>query len=120
MAGAIILLVLIALFVGVGINVYLRSWVQAESRNEAHMRDPHTHTVAYAVPNGVDPALIRVELSRAGFNIATALVGDQECLRIECEAAQRDTVRSVIEGVHMNNYDGSALKTGHVVFEDER
>jgi hypothetical protein len=29
-------------------------------------------------------------------------------------------VRSVVEGVHLSQYDGSDLKLTHVVFEDER
>jgi hypothetical protein len=89
MVGAIIFLVIVALVVVVAMSVYLRSWVQAESRTEAHMRDPHTHTVAYAIPNGVDPVLVKVELSRAGFNTGIGRVGGRECLRIECERQHR-------------------------------
>lgn len=121
MAGAIILLVVVTLVVGIGINVYLRSLVQAESRLEAHLQNPQTHTVAYAVPIGVDPVIIRVELTRAGYHTGIGCVGDKECLRIECEPQQRERVRNVIEGVDMGSPDDlSALKVGHVLFEDER
>lgn len=120
MAAAIVLLMIVLIVAGVGISLYLRSWVQAEARTEAHMRDPHTHTVAYAVPNGVDPVLIKVELSRAGFNNGIARIGGRECVRIECEQQQRERVRGLIEGLHLSAYDGSALVIGHVVFEDER
>ena len=120
MVGAIIFLVIVALVAGVAMNAYLRSWVQAESRTEAHMRDPHTHTVAYAIPNGVDPVLVKVELSRAGFNTGIGRVDGRECLHIECERQQRERVRGLIEGLHLSAYDGDALKIGHVVFEDER
>ena len=121
MVAAIVLLLLIVMLVaGIGISLYLRSWVQAEARTEAHMRDPHTPTVAYAVPNGVDPVLIKVALSRAGFHTGIARVGRRECLRIECGEEQREQARGVIEGIHLNAYDGSALTTGRVVFEDER
>ena len=51
MAAAILLLLLVMLIGGIGINVSLRSWVREQSRREAHLRDPHTHTVAYAIPN---------------------------------------------------------------------
>ena len=120
MAGAILLFVTVSLVVAVGINVYLRSWVQAEGRTEAHLSDPGTHTVAYAVPNGVDPAVIMVALSRAGLTCGLGVVADKECVRIECEQQEREQVRSIIEGVHMSAYDGSPLKVEHVVFEDER
>lgn len=120
MAAAVILFVIVVLFVTVAVNIYLRSLVGAEGRTEAHLRDPRTHTVAYAVPNGVDPALIMVELSRAGLTCGLGVVADHECVRIECEEPQREQVRSVIESVHMSAYDGSPLKIGHVVFEDER
>jgi hypothetical protein len=119
--AAITLVIIGALVVGVvAINVYLRSWVRTESRIEAHMRDPRTHSVAYAVPNGVDPALIRFELSRAGFDAASTRVGDMECLRIECEHEEQERVRSTIQRVPMTGYDGCALKLDPVVFEDER
>jgi hypothetical protein len=120
MAGAIVLFVVVAVVVGVGINVYLRSWVQAEGRSEAHLIDPGTHTVAYAVPNGVDPALIMVALSRVGLGCCLGVVAHRECVRIECEPQQREQVRGIIEDVHMSAYDGSPLKVERVVFEDER
>ena len=120
MIAATILLVIAALAFGIWINLYLRSWVATEARTEAHLRDPRTHAVAYAVPNGVDPVVVMRELSRAGFDAAIERVGDLECMRIECEADQRDEVRAVIEGAHLSAYDGTALKLGDVVFEDER
>lgn len=120
MAGAIIVLLIVAIVIGVAINAYLRSWVKAESRLEAHMHDPHTHVVEYAVPEGVDPATIRFELARAGFNTGIGSVGEAETLLVECERSQRERVRSIIEGVHTNVSDGSAPTIGHVVFEDER
>ena len=120
MAAAIILLVIVVIVVSVGVNLYLRSWVATEAESEAHMHDPRTHTVDYAVPNGVDPVVVMRELSRSGFKTAIERVGDVECMRIECEADQRDEVRALIEGAHMNAYDGTVLKLGDVVFEDER
>ena len=119
MAAAIILLMIVVLVVGVALNVFLRSWVRAESHTESHLHDPDTHTVAYAVPDGVDPALIRHALSRAGFVSATQRVGDLECLLIECEPGDRDRLRTTLAGVHVTGYDGAAL-TFNVVFEDER
>ncbi len=56
MAAAIVFLLIVVVIGGIAINLYLRGWVRDESRREAHLRDPDTHTVAYAIPNGVDPA----------------------------------------------------------------
>lgn len=120
MAAAIALAVIVLVVVGVAINLYLRTWVAEESRTEAHLHDPRTHTVAYAVPNGIDPAVIRTELSRASFSTGVERVGALECLRIECEEGDRARVRQIIEGIRLSRYDGSELERDHVVFEDER
>lgn len=120
MAPAIIILVVVVVGVTIAINVFLRNWVREESRREAHMRDPHTHTVAYAIPNGVDPVTAESALARAGFSSVVDRVGMVECIRIECDESQRDQVRRVLEGISMTAYDGSPLPAGHVVFEDER
>ena len=101
-------------------NASLHSWVRDESRREAHLRDPDTHTVAYAIPNGVDPATVLSALARAGLTSGVDRVGMVECVRIECNEWQREQVRGVLEGIPMNAYDGSQLQMRHVVFEDER
>jgi hypothetical protein len=59
-------------------------------------------------------------LTHAGFTSAIDRVGEVECLRVECEDSDRTRVRSVIEGIHVSEYDGSELTFGHVVFEDGR
>jgi hypothetical protein len=120
MAAAIFFLLVIVLIGAIGINVYLRGWVREESRREAHLRDPDTHTVAYGIPAGVDPVAVEVALARAGFTSGAARIGMVECVRIECQESQREQVRGILEGIRMNAYDGSQLQAGHVVFEDER
>ena len=120
MAAAIFFLLIVVVIGGIGINLYLRNWVREESRREAHLRDPDTHTVAYAIPNGVDPATIESALARAGLTSGVDRVGMVECVRIECNESQREQVRSVLEGIQMNAYDGSQLQARQVVFEDER
>jgi hypothetical protein len=120
MATALIILVVVVVGGGIAINVFLRNWVREESRREAHLRDPHTHTVTYAIPNGVDPVTAESALARAGFTSGVDRVGMLECLRIECDESQRDQVRRVLEDISMFDYDGSPLPAGHVVFEDER
>jgi hypothetical protein len=120
MAAAIFFLLIVVVIGGVGINLYLRNWVREESRREAHLRDPDTHTVAYAIPNGVDPVTVELALSRAGLTSGVDRVGMVECVRVECDESQREQVRGVLEGIPMHAYDGLQLQARHVVFEDER
>ncbi len=120
MAAAVILMVVLGVVVLVGTNLYLRSWVRTESSAEAHLHDPRTHTLAYVLPNGVDPAVIKFELGRAGLETGAGHVGGDECLLVECEPAQRERVRALIQHAQAVRYAGSALKLDQVVFEDER
>lgn len=120
MAAAIVILLVVVVIGGIAINVYLRRWVREESRREAHLRDPDTHTVAYAIPNGVDPATVESALARAGLTSGVDRIDMRECVRIECNESQREQVRGVLEGIHLNAYDGSPLQARRVVFEDER
>ena len=120
MATAIVLLVVVVVGGSIAISLFLRNWVLEESRREAHLRDPHTHTVAFAIPTGVDPVIPETALALAGFNSGQDRLGMVQCIRIECDEPQRDRVRRVLEDVFMTQYDGSVLQGGRVVFEDER
>lgn len=120
MAAAVFFLVVVVVIGGIGISLFLRSWGRDESRREAHLRDPNTHTVEYAIPNGVDPVTVESALTLAGLTSGVDRIGMFECVRIECTESQREQVRAVIEDIPMNAYDGSQLPAGHVVFEDER
>lgn len=120
MATAIVILVVVVVGAGIAVNLYLRTWVREDSQREAHLRDPHTHTVAYAVPGGVDPVTIETALTQAGFTSGIDRVGMVECVRIECDEGQRDEVRRVLATVPMSAYDGSRIPVDEVVFEDER
>lgn len=120
MIAAAAILVVILVVLGVAIPMFLRSWGAEEARTEARFHDPSTHTVAYAIPNGVDPVRFKVALTRAGFTSVIERVGDVECMRVECDESERSQVRRVVEAIHLSEYDGSELKLGHVVFEDER
>jgi hypothetical protein len=115
-----ILLLVVVVGVAIAVNLLLRNWVRGESRREAHLRDAGTHTIAYEVPNGVDPATVMSPLMQAGFTSGVDRVGMAECVRIECEESERNRVRGVLEAIPMTAYDGSPLQAGHVVFEDER
>jgi hypothetical protein len=120
MATAIVLLVVVVVGGTIAINLFLRNWVRKESRREGHLMDPHTHTIAFAIPTGVDPVTPVTALAQAGFNSGHDRLGMVDCIRIECDESQRDRVRRVLEDVFMTQYDGSLLPAGHVVFEDER
>ena len=120
MAPAILLLVVLVVGGTIAISLFLRSWVREQSRREAHLRDPRTHTIDYAIPPGMDPVTLETALALAGFNSGHDRVGMTECVRIECDESQRDRVRKVLEGVSTTAYDGSLQPAGHVVFEDER
>ena len=120
MAPAILLLVVLVVGGSIAISLFLRAWVREESRREAHLKDPRTHTIAYAIPNGMDPVTLETALALEGFNSGHDRVGMADCVRVDCDESQRDRVRRVLEGVSMTAYDGSLLPAGHVVFEDER
>jgi hypothetical protein len=117
-AGAI--LSLLALIAIVAVALALRSMVQDHERTESRLRDPHTHTITYAIPNGIDPVVFAVALKRCGYISMVEELGATQGLLVECAAADREQVRRAIAGVTVNAHDGSALKHDHVVFEDER
>ncbi|MDP3890538.1 hypothetical protein [Nocardioides sp.] len=119
MVTAVALLAVAVLAGSVALSLFLRSWGVEESRVQARLRDPHTSTVAFAIPNGIDPVILKLALTRAGFTTAIDRVGDAECLRVECAESERAQVRRVIKDIHRNEYDGSEVDFGRVVFEDE-
>lgn len=120
MVAAAAILVAIVLVVSIAVALGLRRWVADESRTEARLRAPQAHTVSYAVPHGVDPAMVMGTLAQAGFTSVIDRTRNLQCLLVECSAEDRAQVRHVIESVHANAYDGSELPFDHVVFEDER
>ena len=119
MAPALLLLVVVVVGGSIATALFLRRWVRDEAQREAHLRDPRTHTVAFAIPTGVDPVVAESALAHAGFNAGHDRVGMVECVRIECDESQRDQVRRVLESVMTTSYDGTLLPAGRVVFEDE-
>ena len=68
MAPTILLLVVLVVGGSIAISLFLRNWGREESRREAHLRDPRTHTVAFAIPPGVDPVTPETALALAGFH----------------------------------------------------
>jgi hypothetical protein len=120
MIPAVALLSILALVAMVGIALSLRSLVMDERRTESQVQDPHTPTVTYAIPVGIDPVVFAVAVKHAGFLSVVTDVGASQGLRVQCDAGDRERLRRVLEGVVVNGYDGTAVKVDHVVFEDER
>ena len=63
MAPALLLLVVVVVGGSIAASLFLRGWVRDGARREAHLRDPHTHTVAFAIPTGVDPVIAESALA---------------------------------------------------------
>lgn len=120
MIAAVIITILVLLVVTVAIAGGLRRLVRDESEIERRLRAPDTHTVSYAVPNGVDPGDLRVAVARNGFTSVMLMAGTRQCLLVECAEAERARLREVIESAHETAYDGTELDLHPVIFEDER
>jgi hypothetical protein len=77
-------------------------------------------TLAYAIPDGQDPAVLSVALSREGFGSVPVRRGVFERLLVECPCpADRDRVRSIIEHVRRTRLGGAEIVVTHVRFDDE-
>ena len=109
-----------AVVVGIAVALFLRSWSREEAEKEARLRDPRTHTIAYAIPSGVDPVMFAIALDKAGFASVTDRVGNAECIRVECSEAERAHLRRVLESIQVRQGEGTDTRAEHVVFEDER
>ena len=98
MIAAALIVILVLLIGTVAVAVGVRSMVRQESNVESRLRAPNAHAVAYTVPNGVDPADLRVAVARAGFaGVIATTSGTRQCLLIECEEADRPRLRHVVE-----------------------
>ena len=114
-AAVIVLVVVTVLVAGA-----LRRVVRDEHAVEARLLAPSTHTVAYAVPDGVDPGDLRGALALGGIGSVATTVGNHQGLLVECSESDRERVRELIGNAHETAYDGSELDLHPVVFEDER
>ena len=120
MVAALAIAVGTVLIGSIGLALFLRSYGMSRARIEARVFDPQTPTVAYAIPNGVDPVVFQTALTHAGFTSVVGRIGNAECVIVECGPSGRTAVRGVLEAAHANAYDGTELKVDHIVFEDER
>jgi hypothetical protein len=120
MIAAAFLIILFMLAVTLVVAAGLRRLVREESEVERRLRAPDTHTVSYAIPDGVDAGDLRVAVGRAGFPGMVVLAGFGQCLKVECAEGDRARLREAIEGAHESAYDGTELDLHPVIFEDER
>ncbi len=118
MLFSVTLLVLTVLAVPVALILGARRWGIAEAAVDARLHSPQVHTVAYAVPEGRDPALVRVALAHAGF-VTVLDSGRDQRLLVECEESRREQVRRVIEDLGDPGLAGPEVPAGHVRFVDE-
>jgi hypothetical protein len=120
MIAVLVVTVFVLLVVTVAVAGGLRRLVFQESEVERRLRARGTHTISYALPNGVDPADFRAALLGADFVSCMSSGGAHECLLVECSEGDRARLRRVIESVHEVAYDGTEMDFRPVVFEDER
>lgn len=97
MLFAVGILTIVVLAAPVYFILTMRRWELDEAKIEARLRAPDAHKVAYVVPEGVDPAVLRGALNHAGFVVVMDDVGGTERLLVECEPRDHDRVREVIE-----------------------
>ncbi|PVG84173.1 hypothetical protein DDE18_00575 [Nocardioides gansuensis] len=114
-----ILLVLIFAGAVLAVGWGLRSYNARESATDARLHSTGTPTVTYAVPLGVDPAVIEAALAHAGFTSMLDRVAPAPSLIIECDPEDRELVRGLIEDVYVKEYGASGLSLGPATFQDE-
>jgi len=117
--GAALFIVVLVMICGLVVALVLRSVVMREAQTESRLHDPHTHTLAYTIPNGVEPSMVLAAVERAGFTAVVDPRGRSEHLLVGCEEADRSRLRGAIEAVPALQYDGTPLRDP-VVFVDER
>ncbi|QBR93801.1 hypothetical protein [Nocardioides euryhalodurans] len=117
--GAALFIAVLVMIAGLVVALVLRSLVRQEEKTDARLHDPHTHTVSYEIPNGVEPSTILAAVETAGFTAVVDPRGRSEHLLVGCEAGDRARLRGIIEAVPVTRYDGTPLRDP-VVFEDER
>ena len=120
MAAAVAIVLIIAIALSVVLALGVRALLGQEARTEERLHAPGSHVLAWEVPEGQDPVGVKVALARAGFAAVADNARHGEALLVECDEADRDRVREVIEQVTRTGYDGTPMTAQRVVFEDER
>lgn len=119
MAIAFYILVIVAVL-GLVAALGLRRVVFALDETDGKLHQPDARIVAYAVPEGQDPAVLLAALERAGYEAITEEQRGATHLLAACpDERDRDIIRRVIEGVHTTSFDGVPIDVGHIRFDDE-
>jgi hypothetical protein len=105
--------------VGVLLLLGLRRWTLDDTRTEALLRSPDTHTVVYVVLDGQDPVDLMAALSRSGFVCVADSAGGTERLLVACDETDRGNVRSIIEDAGRRGLGAPRMQVANVRFEDE-
>lgn len=99
MVLAVTLLVLTLFVVPLLVLGMVRRFGMDEAEKEQALLAPGAHTLAWVVPEGEDPALVRTDLAHAGFTSVLDRSGDQR-LVVECEPADHARVHEIIVHRH--------------------
>jgi len=118
MLFAILVGAVVVLGVPVVAVLALRRWGLQELGVEERLRAPQAHKVSFVVPAGQDPVVVRAALARAGL-VTVVDVGTSERILVECEDADRERVRQVIEEVERTRFTDVA-SAEPVRFEEDR
>lgn len=121
MVGAVIILLVVLAALAVVGWLSLAATVEKAEETDHLVHDPATPTLAYAVPPGVDPALLRGSLDRAGFTCTVEETPGSEIVRIVCDDGRREEARGVLEHAPLDVDRSGELKDtfGAVRFMDE-
>ena len=122
MAGVLIATV-VAIVTLVWIVAYVvREQARTHERTDRELHDARTPTLEYAVPRGVDPAVLVAALEQAGYSTTVDSRGGPQVLLVKCPRgldAERDQVRAVIENADNPSVDHQVPLPTHVRFRDE-
>jgi hypothetical protein len=114
-------LIVIGVVLSLVVAFGLRRLVFDLDETDRRLHQPDARIVAYALPEGQDPAVLTAALERAGYVAVTEEQRGHTHLLVACpEESDRSVIRSVIEGVHTTSFDGVAIDVGHIRFDDER
>jgi outer membrane murein-binding lipoprotein Lpp len=119
MIPAVVILVVALLVATVFLAGALRRMVLDESATEVRLLASDAASVSFVVPHGVDAADLRAAARRGGFESIVTTSGTHQCLRVPCEAADRERLRHLLEEAHDATYNGTELDLHPVVFEGE-
>lgn len=120
MAEFLGVLTVTVMLVGAAVAMHVRESAAQSRPRGVRVREPRTRTFVYAIPEDLDPAVLRLGLERAGFHSEIARSGGGRHLLVTSKTTERAALRGVIEAACVTAYAGPEPHREHVVFEDER